>query len=559
MGGVATLVVLATVLHPALVAATDPMDADLWLLAYDEIFGPYQDNLFLMSERQLMHSMTFLHNAGRTLDSISDEAKHRAMFWYDKAFNIESSDKKVENCKSDYLRSLAEVYERDNIGRNPNLQQVYVVSRRNIMQFCEGQYAAMLTDMGSRVPSDKLFNLLDIYTRNRLVPNVDITEALVGPVLNLIDVKNRASTREVIEAWNSGPCGIIISNLRNPNLKNYYDFVEMCKFDARDFRWHCSAALKKWVDLIEMCRDVDILMPYIAENVEAKRPQELLSWKKAFDEIFGVGQGQAPPMHERKILLSLMYLYANLDLRSADECDREVVKYWYNALVNFDIENCTVEYVQSVTGNFSQQIGATNPNYRYLYYTFRRNLVEFCDSHLDDLSTKFYIDVSDSRLSFLRPTIPGSQQDVASTSEGITDGYIAESLASSLIEMVEAGAKGEIVMDAWNSGPCGIIISTLNEPYMQRYVKFIQMSVLDRAHYLSYCSKINQVWIKTVNICMGINNWIPVYAQDNSVAPNLRKAIRALSNPATVEVIDLSDSDSLDTTRKKQKKERFVW
>lgn len=536
------LILVAALVCPILAASNGREAVDSWNQTYILIFGPNREGSYLLSEQQLMHSMMYLHNAAIGLDSINDNDRNKVEFWYDKVYRFDPADNSVENCNTMYLQNIADVYEQHNLGNNPNLQQIYITFRKNIMRFCETQYSSMLTEFASRAPKDKLVNLLDIYSKGKVTPNVDLINVLIGPVLKLIGASSRASSAEVLSAWTEGPCGKIVSTVKRPDMKPYFDFIEMCKYDSRDLRWHCSKALKDWIDVVEMCRDIDILMPYIIENINTKRLNDVNIWYKVFEQIFGMNP--VSPMPMRELLLSVMYLYANVDSSTLiDEGHRRVVKFWYEASVNFDIEDCNIEHVNRVTPGNARRIYDRNINFRYLYNTLRRNLIEFCDGNLADLPTKFNIDVSNSQLAFLKPSVSGPQsQDTASSSQSIADEDIAESLASSLIEKVEGGATGAVIMDAWKQGPCGIILDTLVELHMQKYSNFIQMSLLENRHYLKYCSRTNQIWIRVVDICAKLNDWIAIHIQHSSSASSLREAVRAVAASAPVEVVQLSDS-----------------
>lgn len=525
----AHLTLMVAFIYPVTVAVSRPEDATSWRKYYDEIFGPNRDDLPVLSERQLMRSLMSLQIAARDSVSIDPDARSKIVFWFDKVFSFNPTDNNVEDCNSDYLQRIAEEYRRHNTGNNPNLEQLYLTFRTNIIEFCESEFEALLAENAARVDSGKLIDLLNTYSTIGAAHDTDMADALVGPVLKLIDVSRKASAAEISSAWKSGPCGIVLSTMTRPDMTHYSKFIDMCKFDSSDHHWHCSESLKRWIEVVEMCKDIDTLMPILIKDIQAKRPQDSNSWKKVFDQCFGPDpDALVIMMSETKLLLSLMYLHANAD-RSAsiDEDDKRIVNFWYDRLINFEIEDCSTDSVQRVTSDYKQRM-QENYNFIRLYRMFRRNLIEFCDRHLADLPSKFFIDLSGDHLRFLRATMPENQhQDFASSSRIIVDEEIAESITLSLIEMVEGGARGEVVMYAWDNGPCGIILDSLRDPHMQQYSDFIQLSLMDNRTYLTHCSMANQIWIRTVDICTSLDNWIPAYCEDSTLAPDLRKTIKS--------------------------------
>lgn len=499
-------------------ASGGPEASSSLLRIYNEIFGQNGDDLMvLLSERQLMRSILFLHEAD--LQSIGDDARDKVDFWFDKVFSLNPTDSK-DDCNSNYLQKVSEVYERHNSVKNPNLEQLYITSRKNIIEFCEGQFAELLTDLASRVPKDKLISLLDKYTAIKLNQSVDLSESLSEPVLQLLNIGKKTPGVEVENAWKSGPCQEILSFLDRPDMTWYLDFINMCKYDSSDQRWHCSEPLKKWIAVVDMCQNIDGLMPRIAEIIDDKRANP---WREKFYMIFN-SNASTPSMSVDKLLLTLMFLYSNSeDSPSIADYNKGLVKFWFNSLVNFGEEDCTVKHVQKMNAMYQPYVN--NPNAHLLHATSRRNLIEYCCNLMSDLPTKLVaqVDVTKSHVAFLRPESTSTQ-----ASQYITDELIAEALTRSLVRNVEAADrpnKGKVMMHSWNRGRCRIIIKTLERPEMKQYMDFVQMSLLDQRNYLKFCSMPIELWVRVIDICMTIDNWIPVYVKDPALVPNLRQAI----------------------------------
>lgn len=254
-----------------------------------------------------------------------------------------------------------------------------------------------------------------------------------------------------------------------------------------------------------------------------------------------------------------MFLHANEDKTTANnEADRKIVDYWYNALIDIDPEDCTVDYLYRVTEDYEQQNTMNNTNFKFLYTVFRKIIIGFCDAHFSDLPSKLASRLTDDKLLGFMIDKRSDNQSPSSLSSSslsprtVSDGDLATALCESLIAFAHGGATGSTIIDAWEKGPCKIFLNTLSETEMLPYDEFIQLA-LDRKKNVQYCTEATQVWIRAVDICNTIDDWVTAYAADRTIAPNLRHTLRSLvGQEANMKrTIEVESSENVSNKRNK--------
>lgn len=508
-----------------LAAAQDVAD---WKLKYDQIFGPDAGDSSPMSGTELMRSMMFLHDNAYDLDSIGSEAKAKADFWFDKVFGFTTSHDNTEDCNVDFLRRTSGLYRQQNAWNNPNFEQLYLTFRKNLIEFCCRHFSDLPLVFHPDVSADKLANLWKSYSRiSAAHSEKDSANILIKPVLELVDLGWKASEAQLTQAWAGGPCQTISSELQQPAMKHYSDFVEMCAEDSENFQAHCSEPVRLWVNFVRMCKHIDALMPYIIENirVELAKTEEL--WKNTYDELFAP-LPHVTPMNKPRLLHSLMFLQAKADrMTTVDESSKKTVEFWFDSFIEFDIYDCRVDFLRETSDLYCWQNHMGNPNFKQLYVSFRKTLIDFCDARFLDLPDKLGSRVSDANLlNFLTAETSEDRLVTPRSPSPFSNPDLAEALANSAIRSCEAGNRGTAVIDAWRQGPCAEIESALKEPSMGQYADFVDLILFDRREYLEHCSVNNRIWVRVVLMCRILDRWIPYFADNDLIASMVRRVIR---------------------------------
>lgn len=490
----------------------------MWKSTFDQIFGQQPAKSSPLTDTQLMRSMVLLHEAAKNIDSIDQRDQEKLQLWFGKVFGFTAINGNTQDCNAGYVRGMTELYQRQNIANNPNFHQIYITFIRNIIQFCESHFADLISRLASEVPLNKLLDLLNSYTINkRECFGRDLAKRLTKPLLHSVDVSMISSGPAIVRSSIENPCGTILSTINQPEMKAYTDFVDMCLFGSRDILLHCSEPILIWVSIIDMCKNLAQLTPFIAENIDREVSQAEDMWKSTYHEIFG--PVTVSPLTEPQLYQSLMFLYAKADrFASINVADKRIVKFWHNALIEFNIYDCTVDNVQRMSTIYAQHNIVNNPNFKNVYVNFRATLIRYCDHRFADLPGRLSSRVIDQNLlNYLREQ---AQHDNHS-SLFLQD--LGERLADPAIRSFEAGHREARVLEAWKQGTCEKILTTLRQQNMKEYSEFISMSLLDRGKYLKHCARPSQIWMIVVDVCNKLTGKIPSFVGNNF---SLRISIR---------------------------------
>lgn len=505
----------------SLVVSDGARNAATWKLAFNQIFGANAEGSPLLSSSQIMQSLVFLENSAKDLDSIEEEDKQRVGFWYSKVFGFTAIDENTDDCNAGYLRRMSELYRQQNTANNPNFETLYNTFQKRIIEYCQNHYSDLPGKFNFIIEA-KLIKLSIEYTSRKAAhSDVNLVKSLVKPVLRSIDTPKVLSSNEFVSSWSHGPCSEVLSTLQGSDMLPYSDFVEMCLYVPEDLLSVCSDPVRRWIDIVGMCRHINTLAPEIARCIDWEEFLIGDMWKKSYKDIFET-VGVISPMQDRTLMQSMIFLYENVDRFSEDDSSNSIVKFWYKTMSEFNVFDCNVEYVRKISMIHRQHNLMNNANYKQVYQTFRKNLVEFCDRLLSIvLPGRLQGHVSDlNLLSFLSSDGPNANPTPYSNPD------LADNLANTAIRSMEEGNRGARVVDVWQRSPCRDVINALEKPGLDVYADFVEMSLYEDGKYLRYCSSTNYIWVRVVYICRILDRWVPYLAEDNSYAIMVRKVIR---------------------------------
>lgn len=433
-------------------------------------------------------------------------------------------DNDLEDCSADFFRKISDLFERQNTG-NPNFKKLYSTCRKNVIEFCNEMLSDLPSILASAVSEDKLSQIREIPARSLAnQPGEGLARGLVKSVLRLIDVNTRANNTEVMDAWNKGPCRKILTTLREPEIDfGYYDFVSMCLLDTNETLKYCSEPIKEWVMIVDKCKRLNTLLPHIIENLNRERSHGENLWISTYKEIFDVKAALTPTMAEDELWLALMFLHSSAgQYTSINEANRKIVDTWYNALIDFHIEDCDADNLRKMSELHAEQNSRHNPNFELINKTFRKNLLKFCRARFKDLPDKMSNRMPDrSFVDFLLERPGGSAS--------LSNQQLADKVAESVISTIESGRRGIAIVEAWKQGPCKHIRRFLRDPSMRQYSEFINMTLSMGRECQGYLPGNLEDWIRTVGMCRLLDELIPDLARDESRACNVRQEVRNLA------------------------------
>lgn len=477
-----------------------------------------------------MQVVTYLYQAGSELDSIDEHDKELVGFWFDKIFGFTASHVNIKDCSPGYLHRVSELYERQNIGSNPNFEQVYIIFQENIVRFCDSHFADLpLLLIDDETIEHRLVKLWDTYSKYSDSYNDDssLARLLKNPVLELVDADRRVNGTKFEQAWASGPCHVILATLQQRGMENYSEFIDMYLIGSPSLLSHCSEPIRQCLNIVKMCKHINTLMPLVKDNINVEIEQAAELWKSVYSEIF-VTSSTRSAMALQRLLHSLMFLQANVDrFESIQESHKKMVKFWHDSLVVLDRYDCHVDRVKEMTDLYNQQDTMNNPNFNLIYTSFRKTLMDFCDGCFIDMPPLLasYID-DNSLLDYMDKLIADDEHLKPADVTSISNQDLAEMLANCAIVSCEAGLRGVEVTDIWRNGTCKQIVKALGDPTMRHYSDFIELGLLDEREYLRYCAVPNYVWIRVVHMCKILDRWIPYIANNDSLAAIMRPIIR---------------------------------
>lgn len=506
-------------------------DVAVWKHTFNQIFGSNADTRpDVMLGTELMRAMSFLHAAGTNLDSISQHDKEQVDFWFDKLFGFTALHDNIEDCNKEYLQKIFDRYSGENTESNPNFEQIYLTVQRNIVEFCARHFSDLPSlFMINETMEYKLVNLWESYNKidGAYRDESNLARLLKNSVLQLIDVDRKANGTMIRAAWTYGPCQVILSTLKQPGKKKYSDFIDMYLFDPESLLSQCSGSTRQWINFVDMCRQLDTSIAKMVDNIdyEARKAEDL--WKSVYNEVFATNSATST-MSLQRMLHSLMYLHGKADrLASVDESHKKVVAFWFDSLIEVDKYDCNVEHVRRMTAIYNRQNRRNNPNFKLLYISWRKTLMDYCDGCFVDLPEHLASRVSDDNLlKYLEMQVLQNQNVNPGEDTSISNQDLAEILADCAIKSSEAGKRGTQVMRDWRLGPCEAIQTGLREPNMRQYSDFIELSLLDKRAYLMYCYVLNNVWIRVVHMCRILDRWMPYFADNDSLASIMRPLIK---------------------------------
>lgn len=503
----------------ASVIMSDQMLA-LWKETFDKIFGSVTSDSSLMSDRQLLRAMVFLHTSADDLDAVDEEDKDNIEFWYRKAFGFFAPDSNVDYlCRVDYVQEVFERYEQQNVHKNHNFEQLYMTFRKNIIEFCDNHFSDLPAKLESLIPQEKLESLVNSYREGKKIRSA----AFSASVLETVGIIHGITSADLIDAWKNGPCGLILSTLQDLGMRRYANFVDLGLEGEREYLAWCSKPVRFWVTVVGMCRDIDTLMPYTIDKSDPERFHTAEMWKKTYQTIFGSDTGR---LSEKQVLRSVAFLREKADqLESIDEGQKSLVRFWHKALSDFSVGDCKVDYLERHAALHDEQNIRNNPNFKRVYLSFIKNMITFCDRNFADLSTRLTSKVSDDNLLSLLNAQSTSFSSPLSVTRIPSNRQLAGALTDSLLGAIRKAEKGDKVIEVWNVGPCGRVLASLGDPEMASYSHFAEMSRFRRRQYLKFCSEPNQVWIRIVDICQLLDNEIPVYANSGLPASSIEEFI----------------------------------
>lgn len=512
------LIILAICLYYApLVELHRLRDADAWKASFNRIFGEGSS----LTEPQLMQSMVSLHSSAEKFDTLDENDKQKVEFWFRELFGSETDDD-AANCNAEYMATLSEIYAQQSSKDSFNLEKLYNLSRARIIDYCQDYFSDLPDRLALLVPEAKMVDLMDAYTeRTAAHSGLDLFKSLVKPVRDSIRTRKLSSASEFMNKWSEGSCSVLCSALQRPDMTQYLHFVEMCLYEPENVSSISSDTIRQWIYIISMCKHInDFIIPEITQSIDQSTILLQNMWERTYQEIFGTDIKVAS-MGDRTLMRSMTFLHANADRFPTIEPEKlSKVKFWYEALYEFDIFDCNVEYLSRTRDIYWEQNHMANANFELLYCISTKNVIGFCDRLLISMPERLAAQVADENLfSFLTGDNPEADLTPLSNPD------LAEMLADRAIKSMEDGIRGAEVLEIWRKSPCTDIQKAMEEPDLDDYGNFIDMSLYE-AKYLRYCSSVNFIWIRVVYICTILDRWIPMFAETNSWAIRARRNLR---------------------------------
>lgn len=413
-----------------------------------------------------MRSMAFLAQTADEFDSIDNEEKEKAKFWY-----AQLMDNNPDDCCPEYVRKILDVYtEQRKVINNPNFDKLYRTFKKNMVEFCSGLFA----DLPTYLPTEhqtKLMELWNVYSRNGFAHHgKDAARGITKAVLRMINKGTRSPDAAVMYAWKNGPCEKAMHAMRQPEFKRQLGFIEMCRSEQSEMLEYCSERVREWIGIVFMCEHLDKLMPDIIATIDNEKALAKDLWSRIYEEVFGAGPSTPyPSKTDTELVLSVMFLNSPLQSRASDDDHKATAYIWAQALTDLRLELCDRQYLTYCEKIYEEQNTKNNPNHARILIIFKRTLLRYCADRFRDSPSRFAAQLSDEGLvNSIMSKVKEPNSD---------DEKLAQFLVDPFVKAIESGKKGEEAMNAWEQGYCVKILQAFKNPDLIHYHEYLDMII----------------------------------------------------------------------------------
>lgn len=226
-------------------------------------------------------------------------------------------------------------------------------------------------------------------------------------------------------------------------------------------------------------------------------------WHPMYELLFGDEKGH--PLQGRQIFTVLMRLEKLMEPLPSDNAEKEVVRRWYEANIPDDPDKCSIQHLKYLKDNFASHYRITrNENLKSLYIFTEHNLARFCGQMYGDLDDVLK-DATKSRRNITGTLISLSQHYESWKSEEEYDqrDYILKSMARRMFFSlgVDGFTSSMEFVEAWQNGPCSLVLSKLEEPELKPYANFVAFIKACTRKSRDYCPQHTNLWIMVVETC----------------------------------------------------------
>lgn len=234
-----------------------------WIETFAEIFGARKTEGYA-SGAQLAKSMELLHKGVEQLgDSLGDYERLLVNQWYN-AMN----DNNPEHCNSKYLKELTYNYNKIHMHANSNLEQVYFVAEKNLIAFCSEHHKDLAETVRHKIGNDSEASMRELMAKYKAWKNSDdswkMRRELRYQVYAVAQVDKRLPKNTIINAWNNGPCGRVLTAVNSPELGPKADFIKFIMDLPLPLRSFVNVPVRRAIEVIEMCNDLGTKIPRFA-------------------------------------------------------------------------------------------------------------------------------------------------------------------------------------------------------------------------------------------------------------------------------------------------------
>lgn len=241
----------------------------------------------------------------------------------------------------------------------------------------------------------------------------------------------------------------------------------------------------------------------IASSTDEISQETSTPWRSMYDLLFGDERGH--PLQGRQIFTTLMRLNRQMESLSPDDAEQEVVRRWYEANIPDEPKKCSMQHLQYLRDNFASHYRITrNENLKSLYNFTEHNLARFCGQMFDDLGDVLK-DESSSRRDITAGLISLSQhyRNWKSDEEYDQRDYILKSMARRMFFLlgVDRFTSSMEFVEAWQNGPCKVVLSRLEQPRLRPYADFVAFMKSCSRRSRDYCPQQTNLWLMVVETC----------------------------------------------------------
>lgn len=249
-----TNLLVAAILFASCLAVSGS-DISEWESDYKKLFE--RDGLKTrLEEEEVMTLLTSLKKNSASLKHVDSEKLKHLNFWYDTITDTNPESQ----CTHSYWQDLSDAYYDDleSDGDEGDAIGLLELARKNLLNACKDKYAGLSEILDTLVGDslEEVKKIHDLYRGMSTDERFD-SKKLIALVRKLTNQSRLSGKGKLRKAWQSSACSKVLSKMQEPGMSKYEAFAHLGSEAGGSYLSYFPAQLRFWVQVFEMCNDLD--------------------------------------------------------------------------------------------------------------------------------------------------------------------------------------------------------------------------------------------------------------------------------------------------------------